>query len=142
MKKNVALLAALLLSGCIPRYATVRPALDVQVKNDQNEPVADATMWLLTQRMPPGYYPPAEKFSSDAQGRIRVERKSQWETLIFFLHGVNFYSWRWCIEAPGYHFVEGENDRFSEAVILQRAATPSRCPDALRQSGEVTSGQR
>lgn len=122
------LLITVALSGCIPRYATIRPHYDVDVLNPAGEPISTAMMWLNTGRSPPGYYPPPEQFHADAQGHIEVKKKSQWEKIIFFMHGTNFYSWGWCIEAPGYVPQSGEGDEINSPVILKPATQVLRCP--------------
>ncbi|EIX1533038.1 membrane lipoprotein lipid attachment site-containing protein [Cronobacter sakazakii] len=121
------LFAAVLLSGCIPRYATHRPALDVDIQNEQGEPIPHATFWLQTHRMPPGYYPPPEKFTADNSGHVSVSRVSKWENMIFFLHGTMIYSWSWCVEAPGYLPREGNVESLRPQVKLLKARTPERC---------------
>ncbi|EKK4081959.1 hypothetical protein SNN58_003018 [Cronobacter dublinensis] len=123
----IAVFAAVLLSGCVPRYATHRPALEMDIQNEQGEPVPHATLWLQTQRSPPGYYPPPEKFTADENGHISVSRVSEWENMIFFLHGTMIYSWSWCVEAPGYLPREGGVESLRPPVKLFKARTPERC---------------
>ncbi|EOC1299927.1 hypothetical protein ACR2RQ_001911 [Cronobacter dublinensis] len=123
----IAVFAAVLLSGCVPRYATHRPALEMDIQNEQGEPVPRATLWLQTHRSPPGYYPPPEKFTADENGHISVSRVSEWENMIFFLHGTMIYSWSWCVEAPGYLPREGGVESLRPPVKLFKARTPERC---------------
>ncbi|GEM_PF-625652 len=118
------------LSGCIPRYATIRPHYEVDVRNPAGEPLPTAMMWVSTGRSPPGYYPAPEEFRADRQGHIDVEKKSQWENMIFFLHGTNFYSWGWCIEAPGYLPRSGRGDEIVSPVILTPTTQDLRCRQA------------
>ncbi len=129
----------LLLSGCVPRYAMLRPHYEVDVRNPNGEPVSSATLWVRTLRSPPGYYPQPEQFPADAQGHISVEKKSHWEKIIFFMHGTNFYSWHWCIEAPGYAPLEGESEEIASPVVLQPARQAQRCPQAA--SDDLSSKQ-
>ncbi|EOE6860221.1 hypothetical protein ACMS1V_001829 [Cronobacter dublinensis] len=131
----IAVFAAVLLSGCVPRYATHRPALEMDIQNEQGEPVPHATLWLQTQRSPPGYYPPPEKFTADENGHISVSRVSEWENMIFFLHGTMIYSWSWCVEAPGYLPREGGVESLRPPVKLFKARTPERC--SLAQYAEA-----
>lgn len=121
---------ALMLSGCIPRYATLRPHYEVDVRNAAGEPISTAMMWVSTGRSPPGYYPPPEAFRADRRGHIDVEKKAQWENMIFFLHGTNFYSWGWCIEAPGYVPQKGQGDEIESPVILKPTTQDLRCRQA------------
>ncbi|NCH59015.1 hypothetical protein [Cronobacter dublinensis] len=123
----IAVFAAVLLSGCVPRYATHRPALEMDIQNEQGEPVPHATLWLQTHRSPPGYYPQPEKFTADENGHISVSRVSEWENMIFFLHGTMIYSWSWCVEAPGYLPREGGVESLRPPVKLFKARTPERC---------------
>ncbi|EKY3243539.1 hypothetical protein RBA21_000872 [Cronobacter dublinensis] len=123
----IAVFAAVLLSGCVPRYATHRPALEMDIQNEQGEPVPHATLWLQTHRSPAGYYPPPEKFTADENGHISVSRVSEWENMIFFLHGTMIYSWSWCVEAPGYLPREGGVESLRPPVKLFKARTPERC---------------
>lgn len=123
----IAVFAAVLLSGCVPRYATHRPALEMDIQNEQGEPVPHATLWLQTHRSPPGYYPPPEKFTADEKGHISVSRVSEWENMIFFLHGTMIYSWSWCVEAPGYLPREGGVESLRPPVKLFKARMPERC---------------
>ncbi|WP_038888309.1 hypothetical protein [Cronobacter dublinensis] len=123
----IAVFAAVLLSGCVPRYATHRPAVEMDIQNEQGEPVPHATLWLQTHRSPPGYYPPPEKFTADENGHISVSRVSEWENMIFFLHGTMIYSWSWCVDAPGYLPREGGVESLRPPVKLFKARTPERC---------------
>ncbi|EOY5421350.1 hypothetical protein ACP6O2_001489 [Cronobacter dublinensis] len=123
----IAVFATVLLSGCVPRYATHRPALEMDIQNEQGERVPHATLWLQTHRSPPGYYPPPEKFTADENGHISVSRVSEWENMIFFLHGTMIYSWSWCVEAPGYLPREGGVESLRPPVKLFKARTPERC---------------
>ncbi|ALB62070.1 FIG00554922: hypothetical protein [Cronobacter condimenti 1330] len=123
----ITIIACLLLSGCVPRYATHRPALEVDVQNEQGKPVPHATLWLYTHRSPPGYYPPPEKFTADDNGHISVSRVSEWENMIFFLHGTMIYSWQWCIEAPGYMPRKGNAEVLDEPVKLFKTRAPAGC---------------
>ncbi|MEX5381632.1 hypothetical protein WCE10_00845 [Cronobacter muytjensii] len=126
----IAVCAAVLLSGCVPRYATHRPALEMEIQNERGEPVPHSTLWLQTHRMPPGFYPPPEKFMADEKGHISVSRVSEWEPMIFFLHGTMIYSWTWCVEAPGYIPRDGNVDSLSSPVRMLKATLPQRCRQA------------
>ncbi|WP_409429839.1 membrane lipoprotein lipid attachment site-containing protein [Kosakonia sp.] len=136
------LCAILILSGCIPRYATIRPGYDVDVRNREGEPIPNATLWVRTGRSPPGYFPPPEQFQSDAQGHIHVEKKSRWEKIIFFIHGTNFYRWSWCIEAPGYTPRSGVGEAIRSPLILASTGQTERCPDAKADADDLSSRDR
>jgi len=136
MKKIVLLCLLLALNGCIPRYATIRPQYDVDVRNPQGAPITNATMWVMTTRMPPGYTPQIAAFHADTQGHIQVDKKSQWERIIFFIHGTNFYRFHWCIEAPGYLPRSGDSALIGTPLTLTPARQPTRCDASIRGEGD------
>ncbi len=80
----IAVFAAVLLSGCVPRYATHRRAGDGYSKRAGRTGSPRHALAANTP-MPPGYYPPPEKFTADENGHISVSRVSEWENMIFFL---------------------------------------------------------
>lgn len=138
MKKSVLLCLLLVLTGCVPRYATIRPHYEVDVRNASGEALSNATMWVITTSMPPpGIGPLVAKFDADAQGHISVEKQSQWETIIFFLHGTNFYSFYWCVEAPGYFPRSGSSESINSPLILNPARQPTRCDVRTRDEGDL-----
>ncbi|AMO48555.1 Hypothetical protein AKI40_2150 [Enterobacter sp. FY-07] len=132
----------LMLSGCLPRYAMIRPGYDIDVRNREGESLPNATLWVRTGHSPPGYFPPPESFQADAQGHIHVEKKSQWEKSIFFLHGTHFYRWHWCIEAPGYMPRSGDGEEIRSPLILTPTAQTERCRYAEDYADAISSGHR
>lgn len=114
-----------ILTGCIPRYATTRPHLEVDVRDPQGEPIPTAVMQLVT--FTSHGLPSEEKFVADEQGHIAVARKSEWSPLVFFIHGMVFYHWQWCINAPGFSAAKGTPQTLDKPIILQRSASPTIC---------------
>lgn len=138
MKKLALLCLLLALCGCVPRYATIRPHYEVDVRNAQGAPVTDATMWVTTTSMPPpGIGPLTAQFHADDKGHISVARKSRWESIIFVLHGTNFYSFSWCIDAPGYLPRSGSGESITSPITLTPALQPTRCDVRIRRADDL-----
>lgn len=138
MKKIFLLCLLMTLSGCIPRYATIRPHYAVDVRNAEGEAITNATMWVMTTSMPPpGIGPLRAEYHADTKGHIEVEKKSQWENIIFFQHGTNFYSFSWCIEAPGYYPRSGGSELINSPLILNPARQPTRCDAWIRGEDDL-----
>lgn len=122
-----ALVMTTALSGCIPRYATIRPHYEVDVLNRDGKPLTNATLWLQTIRFPPTIQDPPEPFHADAEGHIKVEKRARWSPIVFWIHGTEQFEWSWCIEAPGYLTHGGGSEIINSPVILTKAVTTEHC---------------
>lgn len=100
-------LSALLVAACgcpipIPRDTVTRKAFEFVVRDRAGAPIADARVMLLTGTDPHNRVETIDETTTDAEGRAALTEQSEIITTYpLVMHGVAFYYWSWCIEAPG-----------------------------------------
>jgi hypothetical protein len=133
-----ALFAASVLAGCIPwrREALVQPALEIQVVDPDQRPVAGAAVLFLAASNPHHVLHHVLRLETDQQGRVLLEERRESETVYpLMMHGVPFYYWAWCVEKQG--FVPAVREIHEpeagpvQTLVLQPGASEQRC----RQTG-------
>lgn len=99
----VPLLAPLACFVPVPRTVVVTPRARVSVvRSEDGRPIAGATVvlarWSDPHDQPQGRWTAA----TDAHGEARFSRREQSERVLpLMMHGVPFYRWNLCAEAPG-----------------------------------------
>jgi len=119
------------LSGCYPVLRTERPKVEVRVRDEHGHPIEDATFTLATYRYP-FPTPSATTFlrgRTDAAGVVSLPKKRKWQLEILLPDGSAWYSWRSCIEKPGYRAVASAESKFEGPIeiVLKASAVSSSC---------------
>jgi hypothetical protein len=104
------LLLGLFLTGCIPcpRTAIVQPPLEFQLVDDSGQPV-EGVVRLTRLSVPHRVHHATDDFLTDPQGALKIpmEKKREW-VYPLMMHGVHYYYWEYCVDAPGYSAVTDE----------------------------------
>ena len=95
-----------LLSGCLlyPARMVKLPEVDLQVFNEQGQPISDATVDIYSTRFPASYdHHPALTLRSNAQGRASHSLTKHWQMKFVAVTG-GFAEPKWlaCVEHPNY----------------------------------------
>jgi hypothetical protein len=101
-----ATVAALTLSGCFPASLTSRPEAEIIVTDESGAPIEGATVTLGTM----GWHGivgqhKLEKFVTDGEGRVEIDRRDKWVIQIMLPDGDMRYSWSLCVSKPGFEAI-------------------------------------
>ncbi len=127
-----ACLLVLLLCGCWKRDTVVLPKLTFEVRSPSGA-VEGARVRLMTITDPYHRRAALNEVLTDASGRVSFDEKRE-KLWVFplMMHGVTFYSWQWCVEAPGFSAqVVTEHDSLggTREVALLPATSPEQCDE-------------
>ncbi|TCM67837.1 hypothetical protein EC844_107132 [Acinetobacter calcoaceticus] len=100
-KISLTLIMTLGLAACFPVYKTIRPNLNVLVKDQQGHPINQAQV-VLTTIQSPGLLLDPHQIQFTQQGQAHFKKASEWQLNVTFLHGVQYYRWFACVTKPGY----------------------------------------
>lgn len=114
-----------LLTACpYPVYKTLRPNAKVIVTDRQQQPIAAATVVLITRVHPtPDRLYDAKLTNAQGVAQFLAKREVQVETTM--LHGSLEYDWGWCVEKPGYqteHLSHGDTEL--QVILSAGQSTP------------------
>jgi hypothetical protein len=122
------------LSACVlPAYTTLQPASRMTVRDERGAPLKGATVTLIATTTPYGLEAHRETKTTDANGQAAFDQRNEWRTEApFLLHGVQSFSWSWCISKAGYAthrtWREGSSE-FDPAPVVRLSPGPSsECP--------------
>ena len=126
-------LAVVTLSSCWKRDYVVQPKLDFEVR-DAAGPISGAKVRLLTSTDPHHRREALVDVVTDARGLASLEEKHE-RVWIFplVMHGVPFYSWQWCVEAPGHSAQVSERrvyPRGAVSVELRSSTSDEHCSES------------
>ena len=129
----VLLCLAVTFSGCWKRDYVVQPKLDFEVRGERG-PVAGAKVWLLTSTDPHHRREALVEVVTDTGGRASLEEKHE-RVWIFplVMHGVPFYSWQWCVEAPGHSAQVSERREYPSGAVsveLRSSTSDEHCSES------------
>jgi hypothetical protein len=125
-------LTMVLLSGCWKRDTVVQPKLSFEISGEAG-PVAGAKVSLMTITDPYHRRQALVDATTDVKGGASFEEKREriW-VFPLMMHGVTFYSWEWCVEAPGFaaqRSADREYPTGNIAVTLSGSAVEQTCAD-------------
>ncbi|WP_416397403.1 carboxypeptidase-like regulatory domain-containing protein [Allohahella sp. A8] len=112
-------LLSLLLAGCYPINKTLQPSSKVLVVDQSGQPVAGATVMLITN----AYIGETTRMqvSSGPTGEAYFPGISEWRVETLTIHGAENYFWTWCVEKAGYGTYLTENadrDEFKDDIVV------------------------
>ena len=134
MKRLLVIALAVLSSACVPVYKTLQPSAEVQVLDEQNQPLNDAQVTLISSAYPYG----REQFRTEAttrgDGMATFYKVKDFRVEVMMLHGSQEFFWNWCVSKTGYQTYRTEyrnSDMFSSQlqVTLQQGESTA-CPIA------------
>jgi hypothetical protein len=123
-----ALLAPLLLSGCVPYpvYKTLQPSAKVTVRGQDGQPVPNAEATLIANAHPSRFEKRRETRMTLADGSATFDAVRELRIEVTALHGWEEFYWRWCIRKDGYATYLGP---FQADLMVRLEAGPSLpCP--------------
>lgn len=125
-------IAAVSFSGCWKRDTVVQPKLSFEMRSESG-PVVGARVRLMTITDPYHQRRALVDSVTDANGRVEFEEKREriW-VFPLMMHGVTFYSWEWCVDAPGFaaqRSADREYPSANIAVTLSESAVEQTCTD-------------
>lgn len=128
---SAALLAAALLSGCLPwpRKALVVPGLRFEVKDERGEPLPGALVSVVRFSEPHAQYEDQVRARTNEQGHAVFTEATEWETVWPLLpHGIPFYDFVYCVSAPEHGAVGGRVPDPVADVYLRLSPGSGECP--------------
>lgn len=132
-RRALLMLAVVTLCGCWKRDYVVQPKLDFEVR-DAAGPISGAKVRLLTSTDPHHRREALVDVVTDARGVASLEEKHE-RVWVFplVMHGVPFYSWQWCVEAPGHAAQVSDRRVYPSGVVsvqLQPSENAERCVES------------
>jgi hypothetical protein len=99
-------IAAITFSGCYPASLTSRPEATIIVTDESGAPIEGATVTLGTMEWH-GIVGQTklEKFVTDREGRVEIDRRDKWVMQILLPDGDTHYSWSLCFSKPGFEAI-------------------------------------
>lgn len=144
LRVAVAPLLVACLVGCYPALKTVQPKTSVTVLDSAGAPVEGAVFTLATYQLPFGS-PQTNRyaaFNTDADGKLRIPGKREWQLQVLLPDGVAWYEWGYCVESAGFRAHPAPTAELGKpvVVVLKRSDRPSRClwPSGNDSYWEVT----
>jgi hypothetical protein len=100
---SLALIAAMLASGCVPYpvYKTLQPAAKVSVRQG-GQPLPNAEATLIANAHPSRFEKRRETKMTLADGTASFDAVREMRVEMTALHGWEEFYWRWCIRKDGY----------------------------------------
>jgi hypothetical protein len=132
-------MAALLFSGCFipfPRHAELQPRALFVVLDEKEKPIKNAK--VLIQRFSQPHHQIHESFEqfTDDAGVAQFDEVREWETIFpLMMHGVPFYDFAYCAQAPGFNAQWAELPKMNgtpvldSGVFLRLQPGDAACPD-------------
>lgn len=128
---------AVLFASCGKRDYVVQPKLDFEVHSDAGV-VTGAKVWLLTSSDPHHQREALVSVTTGDDGRARFDEKHEsiW-VFPLMIHGVPFYSWQWCVEAPGYAAQVDDRRANPSGSVSVRLETASEAQTCVESGGDL-----
>lgn len=131
----VAAFSVVSLTACIPYpiYKTLQPASHVEVRGDENRPLAGAVVTLISNAYPYGDEKARYSIETSHEGLAVFPSVKEWRTEAIMLHGEEVFFWNWCVRKDGYktfHTTHRYADVFEREIIVRLmpgASAP--CPE-------------
>lgn len=129
-------LAVVTLSSCWKRDYVVQPKLDFEVR-DAAGPISGAKVRLLTSTDPHHRREALVDVVTDARGLASLEEKHE-RVWIFplVMHGVPFYSWQWCVEAPGFAAQVSDRRVYPSGGLTVQLVTSAEAQTCVESGGD------
>lgn len=126
------------LSGCYPIYKTLQPESAITVLNENNEPLSDAQVYLVSNAYPYGIEKARMRVVTKYRGEAQFPKIKEWRTEALMIHGGEVYFWNWCVVKQGYETYITQygsaSDFKKDSTILLVSGVSTVCPK------EFTSG--
>lgn len=116
MERFVILIALLYLSGCYPVYKTLQPTTTFVVVDEDNRPIKDAEVMLISSAYPYGREKSRMGKITDGHGKVHFDSMHEFRVENLMLHGREEFFWNWCVRKSGYetnHSNHTGRDNFS-----------------------------
>lgn len=117
---------ALLSAGCIPfpRHTTLQPKTHFVVRDSNQQPLAGATITVITFSYPHRREEFRTTKVTDSSGIADFEALQEWQkSYPLMIHGVVIYSWDWQAEKAGYVPVSQKLTSEEVEVTMQVVST-------------------
>lgn len=128
------LAAGALTTACIPYpvYKTLQPSTRVTVVDQDNVPLAQAEVTLISSAYPYGGEKTRVARVTDDKGSAAFDSVREMRVETLMIHGAEEYYWNWCVRKEGYatYFTRhGGSDDFESAPRVKLVPGPSQpCP--------------
>lgn len=126
------LLLPLLCSACVyPVYKTLQPDTRITVSDISGQPVAGASVFLMTNAHHAGRISVLSQMTNPA-GIAAFQGRNEWRAETTFMHGSEDFSWDICVEQPGYETAflpkAEETDALASVSVTLKHGASTPCP--------------